>query len=120
MKPEDTTPANLFDLNGRTLVFRPDGSGGYLRDVRSLEWEEDLGAEVTLEWEKFRDGVEVEFGDFEFDYAGRRWNSVFMSKHGLLTFGAPLEYSKHFEAESSPMSESAAWLATTPTIADVG
>ena len=59
---------------------------------------------------------EVEFGDFEFDYAGRRWNSVFMSKHGLLTFGAPLDYSKHFEAWFSPMSESAARLANTPTI----
>ena len=116
LKPEDTTPPNQFDLNGRTLVFRPDGRGGYSREVRSLEWEETLGAEVTVESERHRDGVEVEFGDFEFDYAGRRWNTVFMSKHGLLTFGAPLEYSKHFEAWFSPMSESAARLATTPTI----
>ena len=116
LRSEDTPAANLFDLNGRTLVFRPDGRGGYSRDVRSLEWEETLGTEVTLEWEKFRDGVVVEFGDYEFDYAGRRWNSVFMSKHGLLVFGAPLEYSKHFAAWFSPMSESAARLATTPTI----
>ena len=116
MKPEDTTPPNLFDLDERTLVFRPDGRGGYSRDVRSLEWEETLGAEVTLEWERRRDGVEVEFGDFDFDYAGRRWSSVFMSKHGLLTFGAPLDYSKHFAAWFSPMSESAARLANTPTI----
>jgi len=116
LAPEDTTAANLFDLDGRTLVFRPDGSGGYSRDVRTLEWEESLGADVTLEWERRRDGVEVQFGGFEFAYAGRRWNSVIMSKHGLLTFGAPLEYSKHFEAKFSPMSESAAWLATTSTI----
>ena len=116
LKPEDTQPANLFDLNERTLVFTPDGRGGYSRDVRSLEWEQTLGTDVTLEWEKFQDGVEVEFGDFEFDYAGRRWNSVFMSKHGLLTFGAPLEYSKHFWAWRAPMSERAEWLATTPTI----
>ena len=116
MNPEDTTPANLFDLDGRTLVFRPDGWGGYSREVQALEWEDTLGTEVTLEWEKFRDDVEVEFGGFEFDYADRRWNSVFMSKHGLLIFGAPLEYSKHFEAWRSPMSESAARLATTPAI----
>ena len=116
LAPEDTTAANLLDLDGRTLVFRPDGRGGYSRDVRSLEWEETLGDEVTLEWEKFRDGVEVEFGDFEFDYAGREWKSVFMSKHGLLTFGAPLEYSGHFGAWFSSMSESAARLADTPTI----
>jgi len=113
---EDTIAANLFDLDRRTLVFRPDDSGGYSREVRGLEWEELIGAEVTLEWERRRDGVEVEFGDFEFAYAGRRWNSVFMSKHGLLTFGAPLEYSKHFDAWFSPMSESAAGLANTPTI----
>ena len=84
--------------------------------VRSLEWEETLGADVTLEWERRRDGVEIEFGNFEFDYAGRRWNSVVMSKHGLLAFGAPLEYSIHFAAWFSPMSESAARLADSPTI----
>ena len=116
MNPEDTTLANLFDLDGRTLVFRPDDSGRYSREVRRLEWEETLGAEVTLEWERRRDGVEVDFGDFEFNYAGRRWKSVFMSKHGLLTFGAPPEYSKHFDAWFSPMSEAAASLAATPTI----
>lgn len=31
LMPEDTTPANLFDLNERTLVFTPDGEGGYSR-----------------------------------------------------------------------------------------
>ena len=31
LMPEDTTPANLFDLNGRTLVFTPDGSGPSIR-----------------------------------------------------------------------------------------
>lgn len=116
LAPEDTAAANLFDLNGRTLVFTPDGHGAYSREIRGLEWEDAIGSEVTLEWERFRDGIEIELDDFEFDYAGRRWNSVFMSKHGLLTFGAPLEYSKHFEAWFSPMSESAARLANTPTI----
>ncbi|MCY4110236.1 MAG: hypothetical protein OXG11_14580 [Chloroflexi bacterium] len=116
LAPEDTTAANLFDLNGRSLVFRPDGGGGYSRDVRSLDWEDSLGNEVTLEWDRFRDGVEVEFGGFEFDYAGRRWSSVFVSKHGLLTFGRPLEFSEHSGAWFSSMSESAARLATIPTI----
>ena len=31
LAPDDTIPANLFDLNGRTLVFTPDGHGGYSR-----------------------------------------------------------------------------------------
>jgi len=116
LAPEDTTAAHLFDLHGRTLVFTPDGQVGYSRDVRSLEWEETLGTEVTIEWDRFRDGVGVEFGDFEFDFADRRWSSVFVSKHGLLTFGRPLEFSEHSGAWFSSMSESAARLGSTPTI----
>ena len=34
---DDSAPANPFDLNGRTLIFRPDGFGRYSREVRSLQ-----------------------------------------------------------------------------------
>ena len=47
LMPEDTAPANLFDLNGRTLVFTPDGQGGYSREVQALAWEEDIGEAVV-------------------------------------------------------------------------
>ena len=116
LMPEDTTPANLFDLNGRTLVFTPDGRGGYSREVRSLEWEDAIGSEVTQEWEKFRDGIEVALGDFEFDYAGQRWDSFFVSKHGLITFGGLLEYLHIEKGTGQPLSSPADWLATTTTI----
>ena len=114
LAPEDTSSANLFDLNGRTVTFAPDGRGAYSRSVRSLEWEENLGADVTLEWDRHRDGVEVEFGGFEFEYAGRLWRSVFISRHGFLTFGAPLP--RNSDPWFSPMSDAAGWLATTTTI----
>ena len=44
--PDEATRPNLFDLNGRTLVFTPDSAGGYSRQVRALEWEEEIGEEV--------------------------------------------------------------------------
>lgn len=49
LAPDDTAPANLFDLNGRTLVFTPDGHGGYSRAVA--------------------DGEEIQFQNFMFDFA---------------------------------------------------
>ena len=62
MERDDTTAENLFDLNGRTLVFTPDGEGGYAREVRALAWEEDAGDEVS-------DGAEVGL-PFGFEFGG--------------------------------------------------
>ena len=64
---EDTTAANPFDLSGMTLVFIPDGRGGYSRSVQPLAWEEDLGKEIS-------EGEEITLG-FPFDFGGRTWNS---------------------------------------------
>ena len=105
----DTRPANLLDLNGRTIVFTPDGDGRYSRAVRSVDWEEDIGPTV-------RDGAEVRLG-FRFDFAGHRWGSFFISRHGLITFGQPLAYryedgGNRFDTMSTIASE----LVTTPTI----
>ena len=47
LAPEDTSDANPFDLNGRTLVFTPDGPGRYSRSVRALAWEDDIGPVVA-------------------------------------------------------------------------
>ena len=38
LAPEDTTAANLLDLDGMTLGFTPDGQGGYSRSVQALAW----------------------------------------------------------------------------------
>ena len=74
-------PANPFDLAGRTLVFTPDGRGGYSREARPLEWDPDYRGE--------RPGrpAEIELENFQFDFSGRKWRSFFLSKTGLITFG---------------------------------
>ena len=110
LAPEDTTAANLFDLNGRTLIFTPDGHGGYSRSVRSVTWDDDIGPAVS-------DGAEIRFQSFLFDFAGRGWGSFFINRHGLITFGEPLTY-RYWDAGNrfDTMSEIAGKFVTTPTI----
>ena len=110
LMPEDTTPANLFDLNGRTLVFTPDRQGGYSRRVQALAWEENIGEPVA-------DGAVIALEDFTFAFAGHRWASFHVSRHGLLTFGGPLTYA-YWDAENrgSTMREIAVQLGDTPTV----
>ena len=108
--PEDTAPANLFDLNRRTLVFTPDGHGGYSRSVRPVGWEQDIGEPVA-------DGAEIQLQSFMFDFAGRRWGLFYVSRQGLVTFGEPLSYSyDNSENRFDTMSRIAAKFVTTPTI----
>lgn len=85
LAPGDTTPGNPFDLNGKSLVFTPDGSGGYSRSVSPVEWETDLGEEIT---EPGATAL-IPFGNFRFEFAGQQWDSFHLSTRGLLTFGAP-------------------------------
>ena len=110
LTPEETTAANLFDLNGKTLVFTPDGNGGYSRSVQSVAWEDDIG-------EKVSDGTEFQLQNFTFDFAGRSWGSFFVSRSGLISFVEPLNYS-YWDAKNrhSPMSRVAREFATTPMI----
>ena len=110
LMPEDTAPANLFDLNGRTLVFTPDGQGGYSRQVQPLAWEENIGVAVA-------DGAVIGLESFAFDFAGQSWGSFHVSRHGVLTFGGPLTYA-YWDAENrfSTMREIAAEFVDTPTI----
>ncbi len=108
--PPDTASANLFDLSGRTLLFTPDGHGGYSRSVQSVAWEDDVGSAVA-------DGEEIRFQSFMFDFAGQSWGSFFVSARGVITFGERLTYS-HYEAENrlGTMREVASKFVTTPTI----
>ena len=81
LEPADVVPANPFDLAGRTLVFAPDGRGGYSRAVGPLDWDsEDRG-------ERPGRPAEIELKHFEFDFSGRQWRSFFLSRTGLITFG---------------------------------
>ena len=85
LAPEDVVAANLLDLAGRTLIFTPDGEGGYARSVLGLAWDDELGGTV-------RDGDQIELG-FGFAFSGREWGSFFVSERGAVTFGAPHPFS---------------------------
>ena len=110
LAPDDTSPANPLDLNGRTLVFTPDGWGNYSREVRAVEWDSHIGTPVA-------DGAVVELPSFAFDFAGRRWNSFYLSQRGALTFGGALTY-RYRDASNrfSTMREIAAAFVDGPTI----
>ena len=84
LRPEDITPANPFDLHRRTVVFTPDGAGGYARTVTALDWEEDWGDPVA-------DGEPVALKDFAFAFGGGAWESFHVSQRGVVTFGQPFE-----------------------------
>ena len=109
LRPGDTADPNPVDLEGRTLVFAPDGHGGYSRSVRPLAWEDHLGEAVT-------DEAMVSFQSFMFDFAGQRWASFYVSRHGLLTFGAPFAWSYYRDGRFFTMREIAAAFVHSPTI----
>ena len=87
---DEASRPNVFDLNERTLVFTPDGQGGYSREVRTLEWEEEIGEEVQAEFES---GTVILLESFYFPFAGQRWGSLQLGPPGVLTFGGPFTYS---------------------------
>ena len=83
---EDLAPANPLDLAGRTLMFIPDGRGGYTREVRTLDWEEEEADDA----ERMLGPAEVELEHFRFPFAGREWDSFFYTRLGLISFGKPI------------------------------
>ena len=66
-------------------MFTPDGRGGYSREVRALDWEEEAD-----DAERMREPVEVELEHFRFPFAGREWDSFFYTRPGLISFGKPI------------------------------
>ena len=106
LMPEDIVPANPLDLAGRTLLFTPDGDG-YSRELRALDWDDDLGDPVD-------NNTEIVFS---FDFAGRQWESFFVSRYGLITFGEPYPFSQHGPDRWGTMAEIAKHLGAPPMIA---
>ena len=110
---DEATRPNLFDLNGRTVVFTPDGSGGYSREVRALEWEEEIGEEVEIDSAPGSWSLLL-LESFDFPFAGQRWDSFHLGPPGVLTFGEPFTYS--IRSSHSTMQEIAAEFISSPTI----
>lgn len=65
----ETEPPKRFDLDGHTVVFTPDGNGGYALSVRSLDSEDDIGPEVPHD-------SQIPLENLEFDFAECRWSST--------------------------------------------
>ncbi|HEX7118513.1 MAG TPA: hypothetical protein VF212_06995 [Longimicrobiales bacterium] len=79
LDPDAVPAANLFDLEGRTLRFTPDGAG-YRATVRPLEWDPEFGDRLQ--------GSRVALRDFSFPMSGRDWDAFFVNPHGTISFGA--------------------------------
>ena len=94
---------------GRSLVFTPDGSGGYSRSVHRLVWEEDIGSPE-------KNNAEIEL-PFRFRFSGQDWRSFFLSRYGLITFGEPYPFSLSGPDRFGTMAEIAEHLGAPPMIA---
>jgi hypothetical protein len=70
--------ANLFDLDGRTLRFTPEGSG-FRAESLPLEWVSERGEQL--------EGTELNLTAFAFPFSGTTWDSIVVHNMGLITFG---------------------------------
>ena len=109
LAPSDIVPANPLDLAGRTLLFTPDGRGGYVRSVGALAWEDGIGNPVGHNEE-----IEV---SFPFDFAGQSRESFFVSRSGVVTFGEPYPFPWVGPDQRGTMQEIAVHLGRPPLIA---
>ena len=109
LMPRDIVPANPLDLAGRTLVFTPDGRGGYSRSVRALDWDGDIGDPVD-------DNEEIE-PSFRVAFADQEWESFFVSRYGAVTFGEPYPFPLVGPDRWGTMVEIAGRLGAPPMIA---
>ena len=110
---DEANRPHLFDLNGRTLVFTPDATGQYSREVRALEWEEEIGEEVEINFTPGSWAV-VMLESFDFPFAGQRWESFHLGSPGVVTFGEPFTYS--YSDYEITMQEIADEFISVPTI----
>ncbi len=79
--PDDFVPGNLFDLEGKTLRFTPDGIG-YRTEVLPLQWDSDFGTVI--------DGfpsIQVTLNNFQFPFSGTNWSTLFVNNFGSISFG---------------------------------
>ena len=79
--PDDFIPGSLFDLEGKTLRFTPDGNG-YRTEVIPLEWDSDFGTVI--------DGfpsIQITLNNFQFPFSGTNWSTLFVNNFGSISFG---------------------------------
>lgn len=78
--------ANPFDLDGLTLLFTPNASGGYNVDEVTFAFDMNFGDDVQA-----GDDTNHEFnltGGFSFPFFGTTWTNIWVRSNGNITFGA--------------------------------
>jgi len=83
--PTADVEASLADLRGERLRFWPDDAGGYLVNVPQAEPYGPAGEQLALGDDE---AVAVPLG-FSFPFAGRRWETMWVSPNGAVSFGSP-------------------------------
>ena len=74
-------PANLFDLEGTTVRFTPDGEG-YRVEALPLQWDADFGSLISG-----FSPVEIELSGFQFPFSETTWSTLFVNFNGNIAFG---------------------------------
>ena len=72
--------ANLFDLAGRTVRFKRDGTG-YRIETLPLRWDPEFGDEMA--------GPQAALHQFAFPFSGKEWDAFSVGIAGNISFGAP-------------------------------
>ena len=81
-------PANIFDLEGKTVTFTPSGDG-YAVEVADLNWEQPRPTSSTRRLDGTRHQfVEVDL-PFRFPFADRTWDRVYANANGHVSFQRP-------------------------------
>lgn len=71
---------NLFDLQGRTLVFTP-APGGYRVTNEPLRWDAAWGHKLS--------GPALRLRDFAFPFSGQAWHALSVGDSGSIRMGPP-------------------------------
>lgn len=83
LSPGHLSPANLADLEGRTIRFTPEGTN-YRTQSLPLQWDTQFGGEVLDQ----PSTLVVLPPPLAFPFSGTNWNQFYMGTHGNITFGA--------------------------------
>ena len=94
---DELLPESLFDLEGKTLRFTPEGSRFRVQSV-PFQWDPDFGSELSRAGPS--GSTRVPLTNFDFSFSGLSWESIFVNEWGNITFSGPLR----FFLESGPQS----------------
>ena len=81
---DDPSTSGVFDLDGTTLQFTPNGEGGFDVAAIGFTFDSTLGTDLSLGL----DALSQQDLDFTFPFYGTDYTDLFVTSKGTLTFGA--------------------------------